>query len=127
MAHKEPHDRPFAARNAEGLQCFRQFTGRAAFQAGFTRHEDDFFTALFAIVIHTAGFNLAPFPMPVLRGRIGQEGLALDVFRALRRGGSMKVDLGQDWDFWDYVGLPIQEVRERLGVAPLRAGLEGTQ
>lgn len=99
----------------------------AAFQAGFTQDDDDFFTALFAIVIHTAGINLAPFPMPVLRGRIGQEGLAMAVFRALRRGAAMKVDLGGDWDFWNYVERPIEEVRQELGVPRLDAGLEAVR
>ena len=93
----------------------------AAFQAGFTRDDDDFFTALFAIAIHTAGVNLAPFPMPVLRGRIGQGSLAMDVVHALERGAAMKVDLGGDWDFWEWVELPIEVARERLGVVPLRA------
>lgn len=92
----------------------------AAFQAGFTRHEDAFFTALFAIVIHTAGINLAPFPMPVLRGRIGQGTLAWDVLHGLQRGAAMKLDLGDGWDFWEYVGLPIEEARARLGIPPVR-------
>lgn len=95
----------------------------AAFQAGFTQHEADFFTALFAIVIHTAGINLAPFPMPVVLGRIGQGSLALDVLHALQRGAAMKVDLGNNWDFWEYVELPIEVARERLGVPPFNAGL----
>lgn len=95
----------------------------AAFQAGFTRHEDDFFVALFAIVIHTAGVNLAPFPMPVCLGRIGQGTLAADVLQALQRGAAVKVDLSKDWDFWEYVGLPIDVARERLGIPPLNAGL----
>jgi hypothetical protein len=96
----------------------------AAFQAGFTKDDDDFFTALFAIVIHTAGVNLAPFPMPVLRGRIGQGTLALEVVHALQRGAAMKVDLGNDWDFWEYVDLPIEVARERLGVPPVNADLK---
>ncbi len=96
----------------------------AAFQAGFTRHEDDFFVALFAIVIHTAGINLAPFPMPVLLGRIGQGTLAADVLHGLQRGAAMTVDLSTDWDFWEYVALPLDVARERLGVPPLDAGLQ---
>jgi hypothetical protein len=92
----------------------------AAFQAGFTQHDADFFTALFAIVIHTAGVNLAPFPMPVLRGRIGQGSLAVDVLHALQRGAAMKLDLGNNWNFWEYVELPIEVVRGQLGVPPLR-------
>ena len=90
----------------------------AAFQAGFTQHDADFFTALFAIVIHTAGVNLAPFPMPVRLGRIGQGDLALEVLHAWQRGTAMKVDLGNNWNFWEYVELPIELVRERLGVTP---------
>lgn len=92
----------------------------AAFQAGFTRHKDAFFTMLFAIVIHTAGVNLAPFPMPVLRGRIGQGTLAWDVLHGLQRGAAMKLDLGDGWDFWEYVELPIEEARARLGIPPVR-------
>ncbi|MGH0029399.1 MAG: hypothetical protein ACQGVC_06390 [Myxococcota bacterium] len=93
----------------------------AAFQSGFTRDDDDFFTMLFAIVIHTAGVNLAPFPMPVLRGRIGRGRLALEVMQALERGAALKTDLGDGWDFWDYVALPLEEARQRLGVPPLSA------
>ena len=92
----------------------------AAFQAGFTRHKDAFFTALFAIVIHTAGINLAPFPMPVFRGRIGQGTLAWDVLHGLQRGAAMKLDLGDGWDFWESVELPIEEARARLGIPPVR-------
>ena len=95
----------------------------AAFQAGFTQDDDDFFTMLFAIVIHTAGVNLAPFPMPVLRGRIGQEGLALEVLHGWQRGAAMKVDLGSDWDFWEDIDKPIGVVRMRLGVPPLNPSL----
>jgi hypothetical protein len=95
----------------------------AAFQAGFTQDDDDFFTMLFAIVIHTAGVNLAPFPMPVLLGRIGQGSLALDMLHGWQRGAAMKVDLGSNWNFWDDVGLPIDVVRERLGVPPLNSHL----
>lgn len=93
----------------------------AAFQAGYTRHEDAFFTALFAIVIHTAGLNLTPFPMPVLRGRIGQAGLARDMLRELERGAAVKVDLGDGWDFWDYVALPIDVARAQLGIPSRQA------
>jgi hypothetical protein len=36
----------------------------------------------------------------------------------------MKVDLGNNWDFWKYVELPIEVARERLGVPPLNARLK---
>ena len=95
----------------------------AAFQAGFTRDDDDFFTMLFAIVIHTAGVNLTPFEMPVCLGRIGQGSLALEVLHGWQRGAAMNLDLGSDWDFWDDVELPIDAVRERLGIPPLNSRL----
>lgn len=95
----------------------------AAFQAGFTEDENDFFVMLFAIVIHTAGVNLAPFPMPVLLGRIGQGNLAQEIIHGWQRGAAMKVDLARDWDFWEYVELPIDIVRKQLGVPPLNESL----
>ena len=88
----------------------------AAFQAGYSQDDDDFFTALFAILIHTAGINVTPFEMPVLLGRIGQDNLALEVFHAMQRSSRMKVDLGAGWDFWQYVERPIALVREQLGI-----------
>ncbi len=91
----------------------------AAFQAGYRRHDNAFFTVLFAVLIHTAGVNVAPMDMPVLLGRIGEGDLAVEMITALTRGSAMNTDLGADWDFWPLVGLPLEEVRERLGVPPL--------
>jgi hypothetical protein len=91
----------------------------AAFQAGYTQDDDDFFVALFAILIHTAGINVTPFEMPVLLGRIGQDNLALEMFHAMQRGSRMTVDLGASWDFWQYVEQPIAMVREQLGIVPV--------
>jgi tellurite resistance protein len=90
----------------------------AAFQAGFCQGDEDFFTMLFAISIHTTGVNLAPFPMPRELGRIGQGNLALETFHGWQRGAQMKVDLGEDWDFWDYAKMPIEVARQKLGVPP---------
>ena len=91
----------------------------AAFQAGYTRGHWDFFTLLFALVIHTAGVNLAPFPMPRLPGRIGQPNLAVEVLHALARGTASNQDLGDGWDFWDVVEQPIDNVRQQLGIRPI--------
>ncbi len=74
---------------------------------------------LFAILIHTSGINMAPFEMPVLKGRIGNSNLAEKMFNAWRQGIATKVDIGADWDFWSYVNLPIDLVREQLGVTLL--------
>ena len=91
----------------------------SAFQAGYRRNEDAFFVILFAVLIHTAGVNMAPMKMPVLLGRIAQGELFEEIVTALKRGGSMTTDLGDAWDFWPYMDLPLDLVRERLGVPPL--------
>lgn len=91
----------------------------AAFQAGYTREDHDFFTWLFSLVLHTTGVNISPFPMEMVPGRIGQGRLAVEVLSELRRGSKMENDLGDQWDCWDYVQLPIDVARERLGVAPV--------
>lgn len=91
----------------------------AAFQAGYRNSKNAFFTMLFAILIHTSGINMAPFEMPVLKGRIGNSNLAEKMFNAWQQGIATKVDIGADWDFWSYVNLPIDLVREQLGVTLL--------
>jgi hypothetical protein len=90
----------------------------AAFQAGYTRDAHDFFTWLIAMVLHGARINLTPFPMPNIEGLLGEEGLADSMLRELDRGGSVNVDLGDAWDFWDYAELPIAVVRDQLGILP---------
>lgn len=90
----------------------------AAFQAGYRRTEDAFFTILFAVLIHTAGVNVAPFPMPKHPGRIGEGDLAERMLHGLERGSQMTVDLGDDWDFWRWVEVSLAEVRRRLNVPP---------
>ncbi len=95
----------------------------ASFQAGYRRTEDSFFTMLFAVLIHTAGINVAPLPMPKHPGRIGEGDLAARMLHALKRGSQMTTDLGDGWDFWPYMPLPLQEARRRLGVPPLGAEL----
>jgi len=88
----------------------------AAFQAGYTRDAHDFFTWLIAMVLHGARINLTPFPMPNIEGLLAEDRLAEDMIRELSRGASVKVDLGDAWNFWNYAEIPIEEVRERLGI-----------
>ena len=38
------------------------------------------------------------------------------MFAALERGGAVTLDLSDKWDYWPYVGLPLAEARQRLGV-----------
>lgn len=95
----------------------------AAFQAGYTQDEHDFFTWLVSIVLHTTGINVTPFELEMVPGRIGQEGVADDILRELQLGNRMKLDLGDQWSCWDYVELPIDEARARLGVVRSGAGV----
>ena len=91
----------------------------AAFQAGYTKGEHDFFTWLIAVVLHATGINLTPFDMGFRPGRMGEGRLAEDVLRELERGNGVTRDLGVCWDFWEYLELPIDVARERLGIAPV--------
>ncbi len=88
----------------------------ASFQAGYRQSDDAFFTMLFGVLLHTAGIKMIPIEIPVLRGRIGNGTLAQKMFNAWLKGTRTKVDLGDDWDFWPMVNLPIQTVRQRIGI-----------
>ena len=89
----------------------------AAFQAGYTKGDHGFFTLLIAVVLHATGINLTPFDMGFRPGRMGEGSLAEDVLLELVRGNGVVRDLGDRWDFWEYMDLPIDVARERLGVA----------
>jgi hypothetical protein len=91
----------------------------AAFQAGYRKSDDAFFTILFAVLIHTAGVNVSPIPMPKVPGRIGEGDLAERMLHALQRGNEVNTDLADGWDFWPWVEVPLEEARRRLGVPPL--------
>lgn len=93
----------------------------AAFQAGYTKGEHDFFTLLIAVVLHATGINLTPFDMGFRPGRMGEGSLAEDMLREVDRGNGVVRDLGDRWDFWESLELPIDVVRERLGIVPVDA------
>jgi hypothetical protein len=90
----------------------------ASFQAGFTRNENAFFIILFAVLTQTSGINMTPLEQPVLRGRIGQPHLAEEMLKEVERRSLMTTDLSNDWDFWPYAALPLQEARHKLGILP---------
>jgi len=90
----------------------------ASFQAGFRRNADAFFTVLFAVLTQSSGINMSPLPQPVLLGRVGKPGLAAQMMKELERGSPMNTDLGDDWDFWPYAPMPLEEARRSLGVVP---------
>lgn len=91
----------------------------AAFQAGYRRTNDAFYTVMFAVVLHCVGENLTPFDLTPQPGRVGEGDLAEQMIIAMRRGAAMNTDLGEDWDFWPWLGVSVEVARARLGVPPL--------
>jgi hypothetical protein len=89
----------------------------ASFTAGY-KHKRPFYVVLFVVLTFSTGVNVRPIPGDAVVGALGQPGVAERMFAALDRGGSVTVDLSDKWDYWPYVALPLQEVRQRLGVPP---------
>lgn len=94
-----------------------------AFQAGYRRTPDAFFTLLFPLLIFSAGINVAPIELPDMHGLMGQKDVAAKVLVALKRGAAMTVDLGADWDFWPHMDQPLEAVRQRMEIVPLAQAL----
>lgn len=85
--------------------------------AGF-RRINPFYVLLFVHMTFGAGMNMTPVPQPVMTGVLAEPGLARRFLRAIERGSAMNTDLGDNWDFWPLLPLPIEEARARLGLAP---------
>jgi len=83
----------------------------AAFTAGF-RREQSLYIMLFVLCQFDLGIQVAPVAEPEFGN------LEPDAFmRALVRGSQMNVDLFDDWDFWAVIAEPLDELRERYGIA----------
>ncbi len=91
-----------------------QVTG---FHAGM-HDKTAFFILLFSVITFSAGINITPAPQPDMKGVLGQKDVAAKMLRAIDRGSKINTDLADDWDFWPYMPLPIDEVRSRLNVVP---------
>lgn len=89
-----------------------------AFQAGYRRNKNAFFVILFVVLTHSSGVNMLPIDVPPTLGRLGKDDLAERFLKELKRGSAMNTDLGDDWDFWEYVDLSLDEARRKLGVLP---------
>lgn len=93
----------------------------AAFTAGFKK-ERPLFVLLFAVLIFSTGVNMRPSNEDfVTTGVLGRPGAAERMFAAVERGTKVSLDLSDNWDYWAYVGLPIDEARRRLNILPLSA------
>jgi hypothetical protein len=91
----------------------------ASFTAGYKQRRP-FYVILFVVLTFSTGVNVRPIPGGAVVGALGEPGVAERMFAALERGGAVSVDLSDKWDYWPYVGLPLDEVRQRLQVPPLQ-------
>ncbi|MUG96958.1 hypothetical protein F7734_33320 [Scytonema sp. UIC 10036] len=86
---------------------------QGAFQAGFIR-EDGFVFLLFALLHFHLGIQMAP----VADASVGLFDIPL-VMQALQRGAACKVDLSKNWNFWEVVEVPVEDLRDRYGIPSL--------
>jgi hypothetical protein len=63
-------------------------------------------------------FHLGIRVTPIARAEVGLFDVP-KVMRALHRGAACRVDVSQDWNFWELVARPLDEVRAELGIPPL--------
>jgi hypothetical protein len=90
----------------------------ASFISGFKR-DRPFYIVLFVALIFSAGVNMRPTADDfVTAGILGKPGMAERMFAAIERGSKVNVDLSDKWDYWAWIELPIDEVRQRMNVLP---------
>ena len=90
----------------------------ASFISGFKR-ERPFYVVLFVVLIFSAGVNMRPTTDEfVTAGILGKPGMAELMFAAIERGSKVNTDLSDKWDYWKWIELPIDEVRQRLNILP---------
>ncbi len=90
----------------------------ASFTAGFKR-ERPFYVALFAVLIFSTGVNMRPTNDDfVTVGLLGKPGIAERMLAAIERGSQVNQDLSDNWDYWAWIDLPLDEVRRRLNILP---------
>jgi len=90
----------------------------AAFSAGYKR-ERPFYLMLFSVLIFSSGVQMRPTPTDfVTKGVLGKPGIAELVLGAVERGSKVNMDLSDKWDYWAWIELPIDEVRQRMNILP---------
>jgi hypothetical protein len=87
---------------------------QAAFQAGFAR-TDGFVFLLFGILQFHLGLRITP----VAHGEHGHFNVP-EVLQALARGAACKVDFSDHFDFFRHAAEPLDALRARWGVTPIK-------
>jgi len=89
-----------------------------SFISGFKR-ERSFYVVLFVALIFSAGVNMRPTADDfVTAGILGKPGMAERMFAAIERGSKVNVDLSDKWDYWAWIEMPIDEVRQKMNILP---------
>jgi hypothetical protein len=70
------------------------------------------------LLLFCAEINVSPIPHDHAEALFSQPGVAEAYLHALERGGKVRLDLSDRWDFWPEVRRPIDEVRGDLGIEP---------
>lgn len=86
------------------------------FTAGYKR-VNPFYVILLGVLTFSTGVNATPAPQPHLTGTIGEPGVAPRFFEAVERGSRVNTDLSDNWDFWPFMPLPLDEARKRLNIS----------
>ncbi|MFT3770360.1 MAG: hypothetical protein QM820_33450 [Minicystis sp.] len=86
------------------------------FQAGY-RKQDPFAVLVFLLLQGQQGVKLTIFAEAHHGFFNDKPELVEGIVRAFARGARMKVDLTDRWDFWAVMDRPVEELRERYGIA----------
>ena len=91
------------------------------FIAGYreARPDHGLFTALFVLSIFSTGIDVTPIGVEASKGVVGE--VAERFLLAIQRGSALSRDLSDNWNFWDYIELSLEEARERIGIPPKTA------
>lgn len=83
-----------------------------AFTAGMRRVDP--FPVLFFVLLQFHAGVAVTYLGPPERGKLDP----VTMTQALERGAAMSIDLAEGWDFWAVVDRPVDELRQRYGIAP---------
>lgn len=86
------------------------------FMAGYKR-TNPFYVVLLTAFLWGAGINVTPLSQPHQTGTLAKDGLAAQFITAIERGSRVNTDLSDNWDFWPWMPLALDEARARLGIA----------
>jgi hypothetical protein len=90
-----------------------------SFQAGY-RREGPFDGLLFALLNVQKGVRLTKLA-PAVTHLLDEPGMPEQLVKAWVRGAAASIDLTKDWNYWDDMRRPLDEVRARYHVPPIEA------